>query len=125
MDDGSRKGLFQLCRWKTDEIVVQDVPDPEKPETWSFQLQWTWKRQDGENTTSLPWLKERAKNIAEPFHSAFLWLPDDTVLSENKLTSWEPRPFDTKGGRITLVGDAGHPMTFRTSSFCIMLDLTR
>lgn len=58
-------------------------------------------------------LKERAQTFGEPFKSAFLWMPDDNPIYPNFLSYWMPENFDTKNGRITLLGDAAHPMTFR------------
>jgi hypothetical protein len=93
-------------------LAVQDVPDPDNPATWSFQLQTTWhKGQD--DVTSLANLKAKAATFAEPFRSANLWIPEGTPIYENKLSYWNPIPWDDRNGRITLAGDAAHPMTFR------------
>ena len=93
-------------------MAVQDVPDPDDPATWSFQLQTT-SHKDTEDTTSLANLKKKAATFAEPFRSANLWIPEGTVVHENKLSYWVPVPWDDRNGRITLAGDAAHPMTFR------------
>lgn len=94
-------------------LAVQDVPDPDDPATWSFQLQITsHKGQD--DVTSLANLKKKAETFAEPFRSANLWIPEGTPIHENKLSYWLPIPWDDRNGRITLAGDAAHPMTFRT-----------
>jgi 2-polyprenyl-6-methoxyphenol hydroxylase-like FAD-dependent oxidoreductase len=94
-------------------ISIQDVPDPDDPATWVFQLQSTWKAVEGENVASLENLKRRAATYGEPFRSANLWIPDGTPIYENKLSYWVPEPWDTKGGRVLLAGDAAHPMTFQ------------
>lgn len=94
-------------------ISIQDVPDPEDPATWVFQLQSTWKSVEGEDVANLENLKRRAATYGEPFRSANLWIPEGTRIYENKLSYWEPIPWDTKNGRILLAGDAGHPMTFQ------------
>jgi len=93
-------------------MAVQDVPDPKNPATWSFQLQTTWHR-DQTDVISLPSLKAKAINFAEPFRSANLWIPEGTRIYENKLSYWIPIAWDDHNGRITLAGDAAHPMTFR------------
>jgi len=94
-------------------ISIQDVPDPEDPATWTFQLQTTWKTREGEDPTSLELLKQKAVTFCEPFKSANLWIPDGTKLSSNNLSYWMPVQWDNRGGRVTLVGDAAHPMTFQ------------
>lgn len=93
------------------------MPDPNDPATWTFQLQTTWKQKEGEDPSSLELLKKRAETFGEPFKSANLWVPDDTKLSVNYLAYWVPFQWDNRNGRITLAGDAAHPMTFRMSLF--------
>ncbi|KAF2401057.1 FAD/NAD(P)-binding domain-containing protein [Trichodelitschia bisporula] len=92
-------------------ISIQDVPSPDDPAGWTFQLQLTWKKREGEDPTSLEALKAKAQTFAEPFRSAFLWVPDDKKVSVNNLSIWDPVPWDDN--RVTLVGDAAHPMTFQ------------
>jgi 2-polyprenyl-6-methoxyphenol hydroxylase-like FAD-dependent oxidoreductase len=93
-------------------LAVQDVPDPDDPATWSFQLQTTWHK-DQDDVTSLANLKAKAATFAEPFRSANLWIPEGTPIFENKLSYWNPIPWDDRNGRIILAGDAAHSMTFR------------
>ncbi|KFY33453.1 hypothetical protein V494_07606 [Pseudogymnoascus sp. VKM F-4513 (FW-928)] len=92
-------------------ISIQDVPDPNDPATWSFQLMTSSHR--GENVKTLADLKKKAENFAEPFRSANLWVPDDTPINESMISYWIPIPWDDHNGRITLAGDAAHPMPFQ------------
>lgn len=39
-----------------------------------------------------------------------MWLPDDTPATFDAINYWQSIPWDTKDGRITLAGDAAHPM---------------
>ena len=95
--------------------AVQDAPDPNDASTWTFQVQSSWKSQPGEDVTSLSALKYRASTtFAEPFKSIFLNMPDDTRVYENKMNYWIPQHWDSAKGRLALLGDAVHPMTFRT-----------
>ncbi|KFZ22699.1 hypothetical protein V502_02820 [Pseudogymnoascus sp. VKM F-4520 (FW-2644)] len=93
-------------------ISIQDVPDPNDPATWSFQLQITSHKGE-DDVTLLANLKKKAATFAEPFRSANLWIPEGTPIRENKLSYWIPIPWDDRNGRITLAGDAAHPMTFQ------------
>ncbi|EKG16086.1 Monooxygenase FAD-binding protein [Macrophomina phaseolina MS6] len=101
-------------------ISIQEVPDPNDPATWTFQLQTTWRKSDNdedeEPVVTLAGLKKRAATFGEPFRSANLWIPDGTKVYENRLSYWEPMAWDNRDGRIVLAGDAAHPMTFRKLS---------
>ena len=58
-------------------------------------------------------MKGNADRFAEPFHSALSKLPDNNPVWYIDLAHWEPIPWDNREGRVTLGGDAAHPMTFR------------
>lgn len=62
-------------------------------------------------------LQEMAEMFSEPWKSAFAWLKDDQKVWYAPLTQWDPslpeHAWDNHGGRVTLAGDAAHPMTFR------------
>ncbi|KAI9870313.1 MAG: hypothetical protein M1830_004384 [Pleopsidium flavum] len=100
-------------------ISILDVGDPSKPETWEFQLMSSWKKadEDGDqlnplNSLPLSELKTKTKRFAEPFRSANEWIPDGTPVRMNRVTYWPPIAWNSHGGRVTLAGDAAHPMTF-------------
>lgn len=116
--------LGPLTIAKLTTLPVQDVPDPDDPATWTFQLQIT-SHKSQEDVTLLENLKKKAATFAEPFRSANLWIPEGTPIRENNLSYWIPTPWDDRNGRITLAGDAAHPMTFRTfllpSIMCLYL----
>lgn len=105
--------LGPLSIAKLTTLAVQDVPDPDDPATWSFQLQVT-SHKSQEDVTLLENLKKKAATFAEPFRSANLWVPEGTTIRENNLSYWIPTPWDDRNARISLAGDAAHPMTFRT-----------
>ncbi|RQM05929.1 hypothetical protein DH86_00002591 [Scytalidium sp. 3C] len=92
---------------------IQDVPDPERPETWQFQIMPTWLA-DGKTHSGgaegLAELKAAASSLAEPWRSSLLWIPEDTPVSCNSVSYWPTTAWDSKGGRITLAGDSAHPV---------------
>jgi hypothetical protein len=61
-------------------------------------------------------MKERARLYGAPFDAIFKSIPDDTRCWHGRLSYWPTEAWDNRNGSITLVGDAAHPMTFRTSS---------
>lgn len=46
----------------------------------------------------------------QPFKSAIQWIPDDYPMTYDQINYWDCIPWDTHGGRVTLAGDAAHPM---------------
>ncbi|KAA6406834.1 MAG: hypothetical protein FRX48_09332 [Lasallia pustulata] len=93
-------------------ISIYDVPDAEKPETWSFQVVTSWVGERDLSLTDserLAMVKSRMQDQAEPFRSANLWIPDDTPVKFDDIAYWVTIPWDNHGGRITLAGDAAHP----------------
>lgn len=55
-------------------------------------------------------IKERARNQGEPSRSAFMWIPEDTEVHKADISYWISKPWNNHDGRLTLVGDAAHPM---------------
>lgn len=86
---------------------------PDHPESWIFHMAMAWM---GEVDNSLGYkerlalIKLRAEDLGEPARSAFMWLPDDTEVHKADISYWVSQPWDNRHGRLTLVGDAAHPM---------------
>ena len=55
-------------------------------------------------------VKELAESYAEPWRSALSHIADDAVLPVDCGQYWMPVPWDNRAGRVTLTGDAFHPM---------------
>lgn len=90
------------------------MPDgPDHPETWVFHLAMAWLG-DPDHSLSyeerIAMIKGRAKEMGEPARSAFMWIPEDTPVHKADISYWITQPWDNRGGRMTLVGDAAHPM---------------
>jgi 2-polyprenyl-6-methoxyphenol hydroxylase-like FAD-dependent oxidoreductase len=97
----------------TNHDPVQDMPDPNRPETWAFQVGSSWLGQRDtslSNEERMARVKRAASQLSEPFRSANLWMPDDTIINIDPIAYWVPIPFENHQGRITLCGDAAHPL---------------
>ncbi|EAU31764.1 predicted protein [Aspergillus terreus NIH2624] len=93
---------------------ISSMPDgPDHPESWVFHMAMAWLG-DSDNTMGYPerlaLIKARAEGMGEPARSAFLWMPDDTEVHKADISYWISQPWDNRHGRLTLVGDAAHPM---------------
>ena len=78
----------------------------------------SWRKSDAEEkdktaAIGLADVKMKTKDFVEPFRSANAWIPNGTPLYTTRMAYWEPLPWDDHGERISLAGDAAHPMTFR------------
>jgi hypothetical protein len=61
-------------------------------------------------------MKERGRLYAEPFNAILQSIPEDSRSWHSRLSYWPTEAWDNHNGTVTLIGDAAHPMTFRTSS---------
>ena len=118
--------LFQVAPHPRDLFAVlglHNAPDPDKPEDWTFFHYVSFPEpRDTVNTKSKSELvahqKELASCFADPFKSAFEWMPSDSeTVWYGKMNHWDPSEpdhrWDAHGGRVTLAGDAAHPMTYQ------------
>ncbi|CZS88231.1 uncharacterized protein RCO7_01190 [Rhynchosporium graminicola] len=85
------------------------------PAEWTWMLMQTWRSDEetglhGDNI--LPAMYERGKTFGYPFNEVFATIPPGTPVWHNRLRYWPTKPWDSRGGLVTLAGDAAHPMTF-------------
>ena len=109
---------------------MHNVENASDPESWTFfmYISWPWTaaQQDESkgwtNKQKLDQVRKLAEDYTDPWKSAFEWLQDDTPVWHLGLKVWDPTEeehrWDNNKGRVTLAGDAAHPMTYRT----LMLD---
>lgn len=114
-------------------LAALDCADASRPETWTFAFYISWRtsaaEQDAEAadaaTGNNSWgprerllqAKEKSRAFADPMRSAYDWMPDDLeTVYYTPNSNWDPsmpdHKWDNRGGRVTLVGDAAHPMTY-------------
>jgi 2-polyprenyl-6-methoxyphenol hydroxylase-like FAD-dependent oxidoreductase len=110
---------YSLYITLTKETLTSKVHDTtsEDPAQWKWVLTQSWRSPEPTNiqgSAVLVDMKERASAFASPFREAFMGISDKAPTWHNRLSSWPTKPWDNRGGKITLIGDAAHPMTFRT-----------
>ena len=59
------------------------------------------------------WWNECAVKLTQPFKDAFVTALDGAQLYCERLGQWPTIGWGTAKGKMTLAGDAAHPMTFR------------
>lgn len=95
-------------------MPILEVKDPEDPASWIFQLfisLWTDAEAPATSEERLAHFKELAANYAEPFRSAAAWVPEGTYVPYDRIKHWpNPVRWNNHKGRVTLAGDAAHPM---------------
>jgi len=65
----------------------------------------------------LAFVKRIAEQWAEPWKSAGLWVKEGTKIPIDSDAYWErAAAWDNRNGKMTLCGDASHPMTPREYS---------
>lgn len=109
-------------------FAILDAADKDHPENWQFAFYVSWPCSVDEQTAEaaagmgvrerLRQAKEKAKTFADPVRSAFEYVPDDLdrvyyVANGNWDPSLPEHEWDNRDGRVTLVGDAAHAMTYR------------
>jgi 2-polyprenyl-6-methoxyphenol hydroxylase-like FAD-dependent oxidoreductase len=106
-------------------LGIQDASDAEAPETWIFFFYISWassldeqaETTDWDNAKRLAQIKEKAKEYADPWKSAYEWLPDNHPVWYMGMTDWDPASpdavWDNHSGLVTLAGDAAHTMTYQ------------
>ncbi|KAH6662379.1 hypothetical protein B0J14DRAFT_685832 [Halenospora varia] len=87
----------------------------EDPGDWTWMLMQTWRSDKptglaGDNI--LPAMYELGKSFGHPFNEVFATIPQGTKVWHNRLSCWPTKPWDSRGGLVTLAGDAAHAMTF-------------
>lgn len=98
-------------------IAIQDVIDPEDPQTWSFQLMFSWtdrptKEELSTQKARTAFLKSIAPEYPEFWRKVLIAIPNNAIFGIDSIAYWEPCDWAAHplAERVTLAGDAAHPM---------------
>ncbi|EAL84359.1 FAD-dependent oxidoreductase [Aspergillus fumigatus Af293] len=93
---------------------VANVVDPVRPETWVFHYCLSiWTADDAPETAEerRALFKHYMSQYCEPYRSAGEWLSQATPIRAEKFHYWKNiTRWRNFGGKVTLAGDAAHPM---------------
>lgn len=97
-------------------VGVMRADDPQDMASWSTFWVVMWKGESvelrGQEAIDFinKFVSDNPDLYCEPFASAVKWTPEGSSCDINDLKYWIPVPWDSRGGRVTLVGDACHAM---------------
>lgn len=93
-------------------MIVFSAEDPEKPEDWiTFWLKiWKGEPVTLEGADALRFMKTHTEGLTGIFRDTVEWTPEGSPCWINEMRYWLAEPWDNRGGRVTLLGDAAHPM---------------
>ncbi|CAG8903149.1 unnamed protein product [Penicillium egyptiacum] len=93
---------------------VADIVNPESPETWVFQFTlsiWTDENPPTSQGERRHLFRSYLSTYCEPYRSVAAWLADDIDVGGESFHYWgNIAPWNNHDGRVTLAGDAAHPM---------------
>lgn len=92
--------------------LVLSVKDQNDISTWgTFWVKiWRGDPVDLKGQEALDYIRKNTAPLRGVFQSAIDWTPEGSYISINEMKYWVPITWNNLGGRVTLAGDAAHPM---------------
>jgi hypothetical protein len=105
----------------TQLTAVFSAGSSDSMEDWTTFWVKIWK---GEPVTlqgaeALSFMKKNTHGLIGVFKDAVGWTPEGSPCWINEMRYWIAEPWDNLGGRVTLLGDAAHPMLICESDFSL------
>lgn len=94
-DDMGKWPMFWVLMWKIDPDGEGQMKSMRGKEALDFTKRYVAEHRD---------------DFCKPFGEAIEWAPDGSPCDINVMRYWIPTPWNNFGGRVTLIGDAAHPM---------------
>ncbi|KXX79373.1 FAD-dependent urate hydroxylase [Madurella mycetomatis] len=94
--------------------------DSKDPADWIFWIVVTWKSEGDKDQPGLGeddnlllgYVLRRSGHLAYPFGDMLRAIPRGAKCWYSRMSYWPTKPWDNRGGRVTLAGDAAHAMTY-------------
>ncbi|KAL8800986.1 MAG: hypothetical protein Q9182_004778 [Xanthomendoza sp. 2 TL-2023] len=97
-------------------MAIHEVLDTSKPESWQWMFSLTWPDKDSPTPAEPETIRKNwvywSEKLAEPYRSAYLAIAPHATIWCDRLAEWRTKPWDNRNGRVTMAGDAAHPMTY-------------
>ncbi|KAK0712037.1 hypothetical protein B0H67DRAFT_611960 [Lasiosphaeris hirsuta] len=97
-------------------VSVMYADDPNDMSTWAIAWIKVWRRSTlpeppaKRGPEALAYIKATSDDLIEPFRSQIQSTPESDGCFIDEMRTWVPVMWETHGGRVTLAGDAAHPM---------------
>lgn len=97
-------------------VATMYADDAEDVASWTLSWIKLWRKDRlpepvaTRGAEALAWVKATSGDLIEPFRGTIMGTREQEGCFVDEMRTWTPVEWDTRGGRVTLAGDAAHPM---------------
>lgn len=97
-------------------VATMYADDAEDVVSWTLSWIKLWRKDRlpepvaTRGAEALAWVKATSGDLIEPFRGTIMGTREEEGCFVDEMRTWTPVEWDTRGGRVTLAGDAAHPM---------------